>query len=200
MATPKGKFLPVKRSVVDRATTRETHATFPVVLMATEHNAALKIRSATRADVPVILRFIQGLADYEKLAHECSATETQLEQTLFGDRPVAEVVLAYQGDAPAGFALFFHNYSTFLARPGIYLEDLFVDPAFRGLGVGRALLSHLAALAVERKCGRLEWSVLDWNSDAIRFYERLGARAMNEWTVYRVTGDALMTLAKPAIA
>ncbi len=166
--------------------------------MAAERNEALSIRSATRTDIPVILRFIQGLADYEKLAHECEATEAQLERTLFGDRAAAEVIIAYRDSAPAGFALFFHNYSTFLARPGMYLEDLFVDPSHRGFGVGRALLSHLAALAVERECGRLEWSVLDWNSDAIRFYERLGARPMNEWTVYRVTGDALTKLAKPA--
>ena len=158
---------------------------------------SLQIRSAERADVPLILRFIQGLAEYEKLAHECEATEEQLERTLFGARSVAEVVLAYRDNTPAGFALFFHNYSTFLARPGIYLEDLFVDPAHRGFGVGRALLSHLAALAVQRECGRLEWSVLDWNADAIRFYERLGARAMNEWTVSRVTGDALAKWAKP---
>jgi len=158
---------------------------------------SLIIRSAERGDVPLILKFIQGLAEYEKLAHECKATEAQLERTLFGARPVAEVLLAYRGNTPAGFALFFHNYSTFLARPGIYLEDLFVDPAHRGFGVGHALLSHLAALAVERECGRLEWSVLDWNTDAIRFYERLGARAMNEWTIYRVTGDALLKLATP---
>ncbi|MEO7362772.1 MAG: GNAT family N-acetyltransferase, partial [Gemmatimonadaceae bacterium] len=141
--------------------------------------------------------FIRGLAEFEKLAHECKATEAQLEHTLFGARPVAEVVLAYRGNTPAGFALFFYNYSTFLARPGIYLEDLFVDPEQRGFGVGHALLAHLAALAVERECGRLEWSVLDWNADAIRFYERLGARAMDEWTMYRVTGDALLKLATP---
>ena len=161
--------------------------------------AAIGIRPAVCADVPLILTFIRGLADYEELVHECAATEAQLERTLFGARPVAEVVIAHRGEVPAGFALFFHNYSTFLARPGIYLEDLFVDPAHRGFGVGRALLSHLATLAVERDCGRLEWSVLDWNADAIRFYERLGARAMTEWTVYRVTGDALTQLAKPAI-
>lgn len=165
--------------------------------MSSRSTSALEIRSAERRDVPLILRFIQGLAEYEKLAHECQATEAQLERTLFGARPVAEVVLAYRDNAPAGFALFFHNYSTFLARPGIYLEDLFVDPAHRGFGVGRALLSHLASLAVERECGRLEWSVLDWNADAIRFYERLGARAMSDWTIYRVTGDALAELAKP---
>jgi GNAT superfamily N-acetyltransferase len=155
----------------------------------------LRIRTAERGDVPLILRFIQGLAEYEKLAHECLATEAELERTLFGERAYAEVILAFRGDDPAGFALFFHNYSTFLARPGIYLEDLFVDPAHRGHGVGKILLSRLAALAVERGCGRLEWSVLDWNVDAIGFYERLGARPMSDWTVYRVTGDALKQLA-----
>ncbi|MEP6833958.1 MAG: GNAT family N-acetyltransferase [Gemmatimonas sp.] len=167
--------------------------------MSTDSTSGVQIRSAERTDIPVILQFIRGLAEYEKLAHECQATQAQLEKTLFGARPVAEVVLAYRENAPAGFALFFHNYSTFLARPGIYLEDLFVDPAHRGFGVGRALLSHLASLAVERECGRLEWSVLDWNVSAIGFYERLGARAMNDWTVYRVAGEALTELAKPAV-
>lgn len=163
--------------------------------MAADATNGLVIRSAKRDDVPLILQFVRGLAEYENLAHECKATEAQLEHTLFGARPVAEVVIAYRDHVAAGFALFFHNYSTFLARPGIYLEDLFVEPAHRGFGVGRALLAHLAALAVERECGRLEWSVLDWNADAIRFYERLGARAMNDWTIYRVTGDALLKLA-----
>ncbi len=155
----------------------------------------LTLRAATAADVPLILRFIRGLAEYEQLAHECVATEERLRDTLFGARPAAEVQLAFVGDEPAGFALFFHNYSTFLAQPGIYLEDLFVEPRFRGLGVGRALLTKLAALAVERQCGRLEWSVLDWNTDAIGFYEKLGARGMTEWTVHRLTGDALHQLA-----
>lgn len=158
-------------------------------------NTPLTLRSATRADVPLILQFIRGLAEYEKLSHECEATEEKLEQSLFGARPGAEVVIAFQGSAPAGFALFFHSYSTFLAMPGLYLEDLFVDPAHRGRGVGQTLLAHLAALAIERGCGRLEWSVLDWNADAIRFYERLGARGMTDWTVHRVTGDALKKLA-----
>ena len=156
------------------------------------------LRSATRADVPVILQLIRGLADYERLAHECVATEAALAETLFGAKPQAEVVLAFAGDRPAGFALFFSNYSTFLARHGIYLEDLFVFPEFRGRGIGKRLLQHLAALAVDRKCGRLEWSVLDWNQDAIRFYESLGAKAMDEWTVYRVTGPALVRLAGEA--
>lgn len=157
--------------------------------------SGLAIRSATRADIPLILKFIQGLAEYEKLSHECEATEEQLEKTLFGERPAAEVVIAHRANVAAGFALFFHNYSTFLARPGIYLEDLFVDPEQRGHGVGRALLAHLAQLAVERGCGRFEWSVLDWNEDAIRFYEGLGAQPMSDWTIYRVTGEALQKLA-----
>lgn len=155
----------------------------------------LQLRPATRDDVPLILRFIRGLAEYERLAHECVATEERLRATLFGARPAAEVQLAFLDGEPAGFALFFHNYSTFLAQPGIYLEDLFVEPRFRGRGVGRALLSRLASLAVERDCGRLEWSVLDWNTDAIGFYEKLGARGMTDWTVHRLTGDALTTLA-----
>lgn len=155
----------------------------------------LQLRPATRDDVPLILRFIRGLAEYERLPHECVATEERLRATLFGARPAAEVQLAFLDGEPAGFALFFHNYSTFLAQPGIYLEDLFVEPRFRGRGVGRALLSRLAKLAVERDCGRLEWSVLDWNTDAIGFYEKLGARGMTDWTVHRLTGDALTTLA-----
>lgn len=156
----------------------------------------LVLRAATRADVPVIRELIEGLAEYERLRHECVATDASLEATLFGERPYAEVVLAEWNGEVAGFALFFHNYSTFLARPGIYLEDLFVRPGHRGRGIGKALLQHLAALAVQRGCGRLEWSVLDWNVDAIGFYQSLGARPQDEWTVYRVTGDALMQLAQ----
>ncbi len=159
---------------------------------------AVSIRTATVADVPLILHFIRGLAEYEKLAHECVATEATLEQSLFGEGAGAEVVLAFADYKAAGFALFFHNYSTFLAQRGLYLEDLFVDPAFRGRGIGRALLAHLAGLAMARGCGRFEWSVLDWNRDAIAFYEKLGARAMSDWTVYRVTGDALTQLAAEA--
>ena len=158
-------------------------------------NDGVTLRSATRTDVPVILELIRGLAEYEKLADDCVATEERLTETLFGARPQAEVIIALADGTPAGFALYFHNYSTFLARQGIYLEDLFVKPAFRGRGIGKRLLAHLAGIAVERGCGRLEWSVLDWNSDAIRFYESLGAKAMDEWTVYRVTGEALTTLA-----
>lgn len=155
----------------------------------------LTIRPAGVADVPTIRELIEGLADYERLRHECHATDDQLRATLFGERPVAEVLIAECEGASAGFALFFHNYSTFLARPGIYLEDLFVRPEFRGRGIGKALLTTLASLAVARGCGRIEWSVLDWNADAIRFYERLGARPQSDWTVYRVTGDALAALA-----
>ncbi len=153
------------------------------------------IRPATPADVPLIRELIEGLATYEKLRHACVATDALLHEALFGARPFAEVVIAERGSEAAGFALFFHNFSTFLARPGIYLEDLFVQPAHRGDGVGKSLLQHLARLAVERGCGRLEWSVLDWNVDAIGFYEQLGARPQDDWTVYRVTGDALTQLA-----
>jgi GNAT superfamily N-acetyltransferase len=153
------------------------------------------LRVAVPADVPTILRCIRGLAEYERLAHACVATEALLHETLFGAAPAAEVVLALQDDEPAGFALWFRSYSTFLARPGIYLEDLFVFPEFRGQGLGRRFLGHLAAIAVQRGYGRLEWAVLDWNVDAIRFYESLGAVAMGEWTTYRVSGDALGRLA-----
>jgi GNAT superfamily N-acetyltransferase len=154
-----------------------------------------QLRFATPADVPVILALIRGLAEYEKLAHEVVADEAQLQATLFGERRVAEVVIAEHEGKPAGFALFFHNYSTFLARPGIYLEDLFVMPELRGRGIGETLLAFLAKIAVERGCGRFEWSVLDWNEPALRFYRRLGAVPMDEWTVQRVTGDALAALA-----
>lgn len=157
---------------------------------------SLLLRSATRNDVAVIRELIEGLAEYEKLRHECVATDEALAATLFGERPYAEVVLAEWDGEVAGFALFFHNYSTFLARPGMYLEDLFVRPTHRGRGIGKSLLQHLAGLAVARGCGRLEWSVLDWNVDAIGFYTALGARPQDEWTVYRVTGDALVQLAQ----
>jgi GNAT superfamily N-acetyltransferase len=153
------------------------------------------IRAATEADVPLILRFIRELAEYERLAHEVVATEEILRRTLFGARRYAEVVIAEEEGEPAGFALFFHNFSTFLGRPGIYLEDLYVRPEMRGRGTGRALLAHLAALAVERGCGRLEWWVLDWNEAAIRFYRSLGAQPMDDWTVFRVAGDSLHRLA-----
>ena len=151
---------------------------------------------ATVADVPTILHFIRSLASYEKLLDSVVADEAKLTATLFRNRPYAEVLIATWNDAPAGFALFFHNYSTFLAKPGIYLEDLFVDPEFRGKGIGKALLIQLAKLAVVRDCGRLEWSVLDWNEPAIGFYKSLGATAMDEWTGFRVTGDALTRLSE----
>ena len=156
---------------------------------------SIRIRPATREDVPVIAELIRGLARFEKLEHEVVMTEDLLATALFGERPYAEVVLAVDEDRPVGFALFFHNFSTFLSRPGIYLEDLFVLPEERGRGVGRTLLEHLARLAVDRGCGRLEWAVLDWNRDAIRFYELLGAQPNSDWTVYRLTGKALTSLA-----
>jgi GNAT superfamily N-acetyltransferase len=152
------------------------------------------IRPAGPGDIDEILRLIRALADYEKLAHEVVATADALRQTLFGPRPAAEVLLAEEGGRPVGLALFFQNYSTFLARPGIYLEDLFVDPAFRGRGIGKALLQAVAKLAVQRGCGRFEWAVLDWNTPAIEFYQALGARPMSDWTVMRVTGEALRRL------
>ena len=152
------------------------------------------IRSATAADVPLILRLIRGLADYERLAHECVATEADLRDSLFGAVPGAEVIIAEVAGAPAGFALFFHNYSTFLGRRGIWLEDLFVQPEFRSRGVGRQLLAALARIAVERRCGRLEWWVLDWNEPAIGFYKSLGAEPMSDWTVFRLAGEPLVAL------
>jgi GNAT superfamily N-acetyltransferase len=155
----------------------------------------VRIRPATRNDVPAIAELIRGLARYEKLENEVVMTEALLDKALFGDRQYAEVLLAEEDGRPVGFALFFHNFSTFLGRPGIYLEDLFVLPELRGRGIGRTLLTHLAQIAVERDCGRLEWSVLDWNRDAIGFYERIGARPNSEWTVYRLTGEALTGLA-----
>ena len=156
---------------------------------------SVQIRPATADDAALVVDLIRGLAEYERLAHECVATEERIRASLFGPRPDAEVVIAEADGRAAGFALFFHNYSTFLARRGLYLEDLFVYPEFRGRGVGRALLRHLARVAVERECGRLEWWVLDWNEPAIRFYHSLGARPMDDWTVFRLTGDALRALA-----
>lgn len=156
------------------------------------------VRSAVVADVPLILELIRGLAEYERLAHEVRATEVGLRAALFGPTPGPEVLIAESDGAPAGFALFFHNFSTFLGRRGLYLEDLFVRPEFRGRGIGRRLLAELAALAVARECGRLEWSVLDWNAPAIGFYRSLGAVPMDEWTIFRLTGDALAALATEA--
>lgn len=155
----------------------------------------LEIKSATIEDVPLILEFIKALAEYEKLLHEVVATEEILKETLFGKHTHAEVVIGYFDDKPVSFALFFHNFSTFLGRPGIYLEDLFVKPEARGFGIGQKMLSYLAKLAKDRKCGRLEWWVLDWNETAINFYKKIGAIPMDEWTVFRVTGDALDKLA-----
>ena len=160
---------------------------------------SLSIRSATPADISLIGQFIRDLAEYEKLAHEVRFDEAVMAQKLFGPRPFAEVLIGEIDRTPQGFALFFHNFSTFEGRPGIYLEDLFVRPDARGSGLGKALLGKLAALAVERDCARLEWSVLDWNTPAIDFYKALGARPMDEWTVYRVDGDALTDLAAHSI-
>jgi GNAT superfamily N-acetyltransferase len=157
---------------------------------------SVTLRIAVESDLPVILAFIEGLADYEKLRHACVATEEALRRTLFGERRYAEIIIAEHDGVPAGFALFFHNYSTFLAKPGIYLEDLFVLPSHRGAGIGKALLIELARIAVSRDCGRLEWSVLDWNEPAIGFYKSLGAEPQDEWTIFRVTGDALSKLAQ----
>ena len=160
----------------------------------------MKVRAATRADVPLILTLIHELAAYEKLAREVVATEETLVATLFGRQPHAFVLIAEVGGAAVGFALFYHNYSTFLGRPGIFLEDLFVRPEARGRGAGRALLSRLAAIALERGCGRFEWAVLDWNESAIGFYRKLGATALNDWTTYRLTGGALARLAEEGSA
>ena len=157
---------------------------------------SLSIRPATRSDIPLIRSLIGELAEYEKLGHELVASEADLASALFGDPVIAQVLIAEIGATPAGFALFFTSFSTFLGKPGIYLEDLFVRANYRGQGVGRALLRQLAGLAVERGYGRLEWSVLDWNAQAIGFYESLSARAQSEWTVYRLSGPALERLAR----
>lgn len=154
-----------------------------------------EIKPATVEDVPLILSFIKALAEYEKLLHEVVATEETLQETLFGKHAHAEVVIGYLDGKPVSFALFFHNFSTFLGKPGIYLEDLFVNPDARGLGIGQKMLSYLAKLAKKRNCGRFEWWVLDWNETAINFYKKIGAIPMDEWTVFRVTGDALDKLA-----
>lgn len=158
---------------------------------------AFDIQPATAADVPSILALIRELAEFERLSHECVATEEGLRETLFGTNPVAQVVIGRLGAEVVGFALFFPNYSTFLGKPGLYLEDLFVRPAHRGQGYGEQLLRHLAGICIERNYGRLEWSVLDWNQRAISFYKSLGAQPMDEWTVFRVTGDALKKLGSP---
>jgi len=156
----------------------------------------LEIRPARVEDVPVILELIRELATYERAPDEVTATEEQLVDVLFGERPVAEVLLAFEGKSPIGFAVFFHNFSTWLGRPGLYLEDLFVKPEKRGKGYGRALLVALAKIARDRACGRMEWAVLDWNEPAIKFYRALGAKPMDEWTVFRLTRDGIAELAK----
>ena len=155
----------------------------------------IRIERATERDVPVILQMIRDLAEYERMSDQVVATETSLRESLFGERRDAEVLLAYADDNAAGFALFFHNFSTFVGRKGLYLEDLFVKPELRGAGIGKRLLVELARIAVERRCGRFEWSVLDWNEPAIGFYKKLGAVPLHDWTIFRVTGDALAKLA-----
>jgi GNAT superfamily N-acetyltransferase len=156
------------------------------------------ILPAREADVPVVLRLITALGEYEKLGHEVVATEADIRDGLFGPRPAVEVVIAWAGDEAVGFALFFHNYSTFLGRRGLYLEDLFVVPEWRARGIGRRLLVHLARIALERDCGRMEWSVLDWNAPAIGFYERTGASVMHDWRICRLTADGIGRLAATA--
>jgi len=155
-----------------------------------------QIRSARVEDVPIILELIRDLATYERAPHEVTATEEQLVDVLFGKRPAAEVLLAFEDKSPVGFAVFFYNFSTWLGRPGLYLEDLFVKPEKRGKGYGRALLIELAKIARDRGCGRMEWAVLDWNEPAIKFYHSLGAKPMDEWTVFRLTRDGIARLAK----
>ncbi len=159
----------------------------------------LSIRPATSADLPLIAQFIHDLAEYERLAHEVRFDEAVLGDRLFGARPYAEVLIGEIDGSPQGFALFFHNFSTFEGKPGVYLEDLFVRPEARGSGLGKALLAALAQIAIEGDCARLEWWVLDWNDPAIRFYKKLGAKPMDEWTTFRVDGDTLRAIAKGAV-
>jgi GNAT superfamily N-acetyltransferase len=154
-------------------------------------NSLLSIRPSTSDDVPMILDFIRALAEYEKMSEEVSATEADLRESLFGEHPAAECVLAFWNGKPAGFAVFFYNYSTFLGRAGLYLEDLFVRPEFRGHGIGKSLLLHLVQIAKKRACGRFEWAVLDWNTPAIGFYKKLGAKPMDEWTIFRLDEKTL---------
>ena len=153
------------------------------------------IRPATAADVPIILELIRALATYERAPNDVTATEDGLSKVLFGEKPAAEVLLAFENETAVGFAVFFHNFSTWLGRPGLYLEDLFVRPEDRGKGYGRALLIHLAKIARARGCGRMEWAVLDWNEPAIEFYRKLGAKSMDEWTVFRLKRDGIAKLA-----
>ncbi len=159
-------------------------------------DSSFEIRTANLADVPTILQLIRDLATYERAPDDVTATEEQLRDVLFREKPAAEVLLAFAGGAPVGFAVFFHNFSTWLGRPGLYLEDLFVKPEERGKGYGRALLVHLGKIARERGCGRMEWAVLNWNEPAIKFYRALGAKPLDEWTVYRLTGDEINALAE----
>ncbi len=156
----------------------------------------IQITFATETDLPVILAFIRGLAEYEKLSHQCVATEELLRASLFGEKAYAEVLIARMDGVPVGFALFFHNYSTFLAKPGIYLEDVFVPPEHRGKGIGKALLKRIAQIAVERNCGRFEWSVLDWNEPSIQFYKRIGASVMDDWRICRMNAEQIAKLAE----
>jgi GNAT superfamily N-acetyltransferase len=155
----------------------------------------LDIRPATEADIPVVLAFIRGLAEYEQLSHLVTATEETLRDALFGAQPGAEILLAFEAVTPVGFAVFFHNFSTFLGRRGLWLEDIYIDPAFRRRGYGRALLLHVARIAHKRGCGRFEWSALDWNTPAIDFYKGLGAVPLDDWTIFRATGAALDKMA-----
>jgi GNAT superfamily N-acetyltransferase len=164
-------------------------------MASTMQSARIEIRQAAESDVPLILAFIKKLADYERLSHEVVATEELLRHTLFRERPPAEVAIADLERTPVGFVLFFHNFSTFLGRSGIYIEDLFVEERYRRQGIGRALLLYVARLAKARQCGRLEWSVLDWNKPAVEFYKQLGAVPMSDWTVYRLAGESLDKLA-----
>ena len=159
-------------------------------------NSNLQIRRGTAGDVPLILQLIRELAEYERAPNDAVATEPQLRDVLFGDKPAAEVLLAFADDEPVGFAVYFFNFSTWLGRPGLYLEDLFVKPEVRGKGYGRALLTRLAQIAHERGCGRMEWAVLDWNEPAIQFYKKLGAAPMEEWTVFRLNQSGIVNLAK----
>lgn len=162
-------------------------------------SSELRLRPATSDDSSVLFELIQALAEYEKLSHAVVGSAEALEQHLFGAHPYVEAILAEVQSKPIGFALFFHNYSTFLTQPGIYLEDLFVLPEYRRQGIGKALIKHLAQLAVERNCGRLEWSVLDWNESAIAFYQRMGASVLPDWRICRVTGDAIDAIANTQV-
>ncbi len=180
-------------SLVTGKSARPTNAS-PLAGYQMTSSSTPTIREATAADVPAILGLIRELAEYERLLDLVVATEDSLHRSLFGPRPFAEALLAEDAGVPIGFALYFHNFSTFLGKPGVYLEDLFVQPAYRGRGLGKSLLTRVAQIAVERDCGRMEWSVLNWNEPSIRFYESLGAKPLSDWTLYRLTGDELRQL------